>query len=304
MSADHMRALAPPLIGRRRMLTGLASTLLAPRIACGSSAPQRIISLDYGLASTAMALGMVPKAVVSAADWGKWVIEPPLPPDVADLGSTWEVSFEIVSEIKPDLILNTPYGGALTPRLQEMAPVLQLEVYTAEGGDILPKAIAATRKLGEALGRSVEAEAFIARADTYFDACRDRIAKAGLPPIAMVYFMDPRHVRVYTAPGLYANVLERIGGQNAWSAEGNYWGFEAIPIETLAQITDPDARLIAFDPMVPDVLPTLEKSPLWHALPFSRPGQFAVLPGSLMFGMLNDAMRFARIITEYAETSA
>ncbi|CAH0338686.1 iron-siderophore ABC transporter substrate-binding protein [Rhizobium sp. CECT 9324] len=304
MSADPMRLNTALPFGRRQLLAGLATSLLAPHLAIGARAPQRLISLDYGLASTAMALGVVPKAIAAGADWDRWVIEPPLPPEVADLGSPWEVNFEIISALKPDLILNTPYGGALTPRLEEIAPVLQLEVYTADGGDILPKAVAATRKLGEALGRGAEAEQFILEADAFFDACRERIAKVGSRPLAMVYFMDPRHVRIYTSPGLYANVLTRIGLTNAWSKPGNFWGFETIPIENLAEITDPEARLVAFDPLLPDVLPILERSPLWQALPFARPGHLTVLPGSLMFGMLSDAMRFARIMTDYAEASA
>jgi iron complex transport system substrate-binding protein len=116
--------------------------------------------------------------------------------------------------------------------------------------------------------------------------------------------MDARHARVYSAPGLFHNALERIGVRNAWTRQSNYWGFETIGIEELSAITDLDARLIAFDPVPPDVLPKLADSPLWQALPFSQPGHLSVVPPALMFGMVNEAMRFAGLVTDVLEQGA
>ena len=62
--------------------------------------------------------------------------------------------------------------------------------------------------------------------------------------------------------------------------------------------------MIAFDPIPPDVLPTLAQSPLWQALPFSQPGHLSVVPPALMFGMVNEAMRFAGLVTDLLEKNA
>lgn len=264
----------------------------------------KIVSLDYGLASTLLSLGIVPAAVASLADWGKWVIEPAMPESVIDLGSSWEVNLEILTALKPDLILTTPYLDASLPRLQGVGKVLRLETYRPDGGAILPSVIAATRRLAAEIGREAEAERFLAKADAFFDECRARLARRPRPPLALVNFMDARHVRIFGAPGLYDAVLTRIGLANAWMGAANYWGFEIVGIETLARITDPDALLIAFEPVPGDVLPKLARSPLWQALPFARPGHFAVLPGALLFGMVNEAMRFARLMTARLEESA
>ena len=35
-----------------------------------------VVSLDYGLASTMLALGEAPRAVVSLRNWGEWVVVP------------------------------------------------------------------------------------------------------------------------------------------------------------------------------------------------------------------------------------
>ena len=269
-----------------------------------AAAGPKIVSLDYGLASTLLSLGVVPAAVASLADWDKWVIEPEMPKSVIDLGSSWEVNFEILAALKPDLILTTPYLDPSLQRLQSVGKVLRLETYQPDGGDILPSVTAATRKLAAEIGREAEGERFLAQADVFFDDCRDRLARKPRPPVALVNFMDARHVRVYGAPGLYDAVLTRIGIANVWKGPANYWGFETIGIEGLARITDPSTQLIALEPVPGDVLPKLAQSPLWQALPFVKPGHFSVMPSALIFGMINEAMRFARLMTEPLDATA
>lgn len=261
----------------------------------------RVVSLDYGLASTLLSLGLPPVGISDLADWGRWVVEPAMPSSVVDIGSAYEVDFEILIQLKPDIILTTPYLDEMLPRLQTIAKVLRLEIFTPDAGPILPASIAATRKLATELGRKQEAERFLGQAEAFFDQCRDRLAGRLVPPLALVSFMDARHARIYSAPGLFHNALERIGVRNAWTRQSNYWGFETIGIEDLSTVTAPDARLIALEPVPADVLPKLAESPLWQALPFSRPGHLSVIPPALMFGMVNEAVRFSSLVTDRLE---
>ncbi|WSG77969.1 iron-siderophore ABC transporter substrate-binding protein (plasmid) [Rhizobium beringeri] len=288
----------------RRSFLQFSAVSVVPAPLFAQSIGPRIVSLDYGLASTLLSLGLPPVGISDLADWDRWVVEPPMPKSVVDIGSSFEVNFEILVTLKPDVILTTPYLDELLPKLQSVAKVVRLEVFTPGIGSILPAAIAATRKLAGELGRQNEAEQFLARADAFFERCRSRLAGKNLPPVALVNFMDARHVRIYSSPGLFHNVLERIGVRNAWSRESNYWGFETIGIEDLSKITDPDARLIAFDPVPPDVLPKLAQSPLWNRLAFARPAHLSILPPALMFGMVNEAMRFASLLTDLLEKEA
>ena len=288
----------------RRFLLQFAAASAIPAPLFAQSIGQRIVSLDYGLASTLLSLGLPPVGISDLADWGRWVVEPRMPESVVDIGSAFEVNFEILVALKPDIILTTPYLDELLPKLQSVAKVVRLEIFVPGIGAILPAAIAATRKLAVELGRQNEAEQFLARADAFFERCRSRLADKNLPPVALVNFMDARHVRIYSSPGLFHNVLERIGVRNAWTRESNYWGFETIGIEELSKITDPDARLIAFDPVPPDVLPKLAQSPLWNRLAFARPGHLSILPPALMFGMVNEAMRFVGLLTDLLEKEA
>jgi ferric hydroxamate transport system substrate-binding protein len=291
-----------PHMHRRTFMAGLAAGLLQGACPLFAAEAPRIVSLDYGLSSTLLSLGVVPAGIADLADWHIWVVEPEMPPSVVDLGAAMQVNFEVLAALKPDLILTTPYLEQLKPKLETVAPVLQLDIYAPDGGDILPKAIAATRKLGAAIGRTAEAEDFIGKAEATFDACSARVNRAGTRPLALVNLLDARHARIYSSPGLYDNVLARIGIPNAWTDKSNYWGFDTIGIEDLSKVRDPEARLIIFEPVPPDALPTLAESPLWNALPFSRPGGYAILPGALMFGMVNEAVRFAGLVTDYLET--
>ncbi|SFA73793.1 iron complex transport system substrate-binding protein [Rhizobium sp. NFR07] len=292
-------------ISRRSFLhyaTAAAASMPTPLFA--EVAGLRVVSLDYGLASTLLSLGLPPVGISDLADWGRWVVEPMMPRSVVDIGSAYEIDFEILIQLKPDVILTTPYLDELLPRLQPIAKVLRLEIFTTDSGPVLPAAMAATRRLAAELGRENEAELFLARSDAFFGQCRERLAGRAVPPVALVTFMDERHARIYSSPGLFHNALERIGVRNAWTRQSNYWGFETIGIEQLSAIADPDAHLIVFDPVPPDVLPKLADSPLWQALPFSRPGRMSVVPPALMFGMVNEAMRFAGLVTDALEKDA
>lgn len=307
MSADGR--LPAALVSRRSLLCRLPAAALLPALAglaqaAPAAAGPRVVSLDYGLASTLLALGVVPLGISDLAGWDRWVVEPRMPEGVVDLGASAEVNLEVLAGLKPDFILATPYLDAQLPLLRQFGTVLRLETFRFAGTPILAAAIAATRTLAAALGRAAEAERVVAEMDAFFDACRRRLAAAAPPPVAFLNFMDARHARIYGDPGLYNDVLARIGVRNAWTERSNDWGFQMIAIEELSRIADRDAVLVAFDPVPADVLPTLARSPLWRSLPVARPGRFFVLPPSLMFGMVNEAVRFAGLVTDLLEREA
>lgn len=291
-------------LSRRRALLAAAAFFAVPRAGfAAETASGPIVSLDYGLASTLLALGVTPAAIASLADWDRWVVEPKMPAGVIDLGTTSEINLEVLASIKPALILTTPYLAPLKPRLEAISPVMELTVY-AEGGEALQRSIEATRLLAAAIGRHQQADDFLARSEQFFDRCANRVRKLNPPPLALINFVDQRHARIYGGAGLYQNVMSRIGLQNAWTGPGDYWGFETIGLEQLATL-DQSLRLIAFEPLLPpNIFDNLQDSPLWTSLPFVQAGRVSVLPGTLMFGMVQEAERFARILLDHLEKLA
>lgn len=301
----------PPAAGRAIALSLPAVAVCAALIACTdgprsttSDAPTpvdsthspRIVSLDYALTTTLLELGVTPVGVPDHDGYGKWVVEPPLPPEVVDVGSTFEPNLELIQQLEPDLILTTPFLAGLRGRLERIAPTVSMAIYEPGGQGPLRRAREITRRLGERLDREERAETLITRVDSTLGWARRELRSRRDRPLYFVRFMDPRHVRVFGERSLYDDVLERVGIPNAWRGETNHWGFSTVGIEGLA--TDRPVRLFYLEPPPPDVLPTLEESGLWNGLPFVRAERVHPFPMVLMFGGLPAAERFARLLVK------
>ncbi|MEA3519562.1 iron-siderophore ABC transporter substrate-binding protein [Rhizobium mulingense] len=273
----------------------------APTIARAGDA--NIVSLDYGLASTMLALGSVPRAIASLRNWPEWVVEPAMPSGVVDVGTTAEINLEVLTSLRPSLILSTPFLAAMDEKLSQIAPVETFTVY-AENGEALDRSYAETLRLGAMVERQREAEAFLSRADATFARLRDRMKNLSARPVAVINFIDQRHARIYGGPGLYGGAMRRIGLENAWKGEASYWGFQTIGLEQLAEL-DEEAHLVVVSPLLPpDVLTRLSESPLWTSLPFVRQQRISVVPGVLMFGMVQEALRFSTLMVDVLEAAA
>lgn len=282
---------------RRGFLAGAMScALLAPQPLHAAGVPVRIVSLDYGLAETLLAMGVTPIAIAEADEWPTWVVDPPLPAGVINLGAALEANIELLHALRPDLILSSPYLARIRPMLERIARTETFAINTPDAGTPYERSIAATRRLGGMLAREAEAEALIVAGEARMAATREKLAPQAGEPLLVVNFMDTRHVRVYGAKSLFDDVIERCGLANAWRGETNYWGFATVGIEQLADADG--ARLVYLEPIAPDVLAALARSPLWNSLPFVRAGRVHRMPAALMFGMLPSAMRFARLLDE------
>jgi ABC-type Fe3+-hydroxamate transport system substrate-binding protein len=154
-------------VSRRTVLQYAAAMAVAPTPLLAETADQRIVSLDYGLSSSLLSLGLPPVGISDLADWGRWVVEPTMPEFVVDIGSAFEVNLEILLQLKPDIILTTPYLDELAPRLKPFGRIVRLEIFTPDSGPVLQSAIAATRKLSVEIAREREAEAFLSRSGSF-----------------------------------------------------------------------------------------------------------------------------------------
>lgn len=294
----------PALIGttRRGFLAAASCALLAPSALLAplplraAGLPARIVSLDYGLAETLLAMGVTPVAIAEADEWTTWVVDPPLPAGVINLGAALEANIELLHALRPDLILTSPYLARIRPMLERIARTETFAINTPEAGTPYERSVAATRRLGGMLGRETEAEALIGASAALMTAMRERLAPQADAPLLVVNFMDTRHVRIYGAKSLFNDVIERCGLANGWRGETNYWGFATVGIEQLADVES--GRLIYLEPIAPDVLAALARSPLWNSLSFVRAGRVHRMPPALMFGMLPSAMRFARLLND------
>lgn len=294
----------PRLFNRRAVLASLALVPLAVSAHAETPRFRRIATLDYAVAATLIETGGALAAVAEAADWDKWMGAPALPAGVVNLGSAWEVNFELLAELKPDLIITTPFLDALLPNLQEIAPCLRIAVFDGSGDPVLPKAIAETRRMGDYLGAAPAIGTFLSRAERLFEDCRARLAALQDRDVLLFYLIDDRHAYVYGAPGLYQGALDRLGLENAWTSPCNYWGFAMTGLEGLGAAAKDGTHAILFEPTPRDVMAKIGQSPIWQALPFNRNGRLSILPPALAYGMVVEAARFATLLTSALEARA
>jgi ferric hydroxamate transport system substrate-binding protein len=275
------------------MRAWLALSLCLFCLAAQAAPPQRIAVIDWGIAETLLGLGVAPIAVAQTEGYRRWVGAPALPEEVIDLGLRVEPNLELLSQLKPDLILITPQFESSRTQLERIAPVHSLAIYTREEEGYVG-AQRVTRELAALLDREAEGEALIERVETRLLQVRQRLSQYPLPAFYITTFLDARHVRLFGKQSLYQGVLERIGLRNAWQGPTNYWGFTQVGVERLAE--QADAALIYLEPLPPGAEQGLADSALWQRLPMVREQRVHSLPPVWSFNGLLAAERFAGLL--------
>jgi iron complex transport system substrate-binding protein len=204
-------------------------------------------------------------------------------------------NLELLSQLKPDLILITPQFAASRAQLERIAPVQSLAIYSREAEGYVG-AQQVTRELAALLEREAEGEALIERIDARLLQVRQRLSHYPLPAFYIATFLDARHVRLFGKQSLYLGVLDRVGLRNAWQGPTNYWGFTQAGIERLAE--QPQAALIYLEPLPPGTAQGLADSALWQRLPMVREQRVYGLPPVWSFNGLLAAERFAGLLEQ------
>lgn len=277
-------------VTRRALLAATAALMVG---GAHAQVPSRIVVFDWGLVETLLALGIVPVGIAERDGYDTWVMEPALPPGVADVGLRVEPNLEAVARLKPDLILLTPQMEAQAPLLARIAPTLTLAIF-APGGDVWTRAADVAVALSAALGRPEAGADLLGRAHAVLAEVAPRVAPLAGRPLYLASFVDARHVRIYAKGSLFDAVLSRLGLTNAFAGGASFWGFATLGIEHLA--APADAGVLIFEPVPREARPTMEHGPLWQRLPAVAAGRVALLPPVWSFGGLPSAMRFARLL--------
>ena len=255
----------------------------------------RIAVIDWGLTETLLGLGVTPLAVAQTEGYRRWVQAPVLPDQVIDLGLRIEPNLELLSQLKPDMILITPQFAASRAQLERIAPVHSLAIYTPED-EAFVGAQRVTRELAALLGRQAAGDAMIRRIDATLARVKQRLSQQSLPPFYVMTFLDQRHVRLFGKNSIYQGVMDRVGLRNAWNGPTNYWGFTQQGIDSLAG--EPSAALLYLEPLPPGTADGLAHSELWKHLPAVREQRLYALPPVWSFNGLMAAERFATLLEE------
>jgi iron complex transport system substrate-binding protein len=267
--------------------------------------PVRVVALGWGDAETALALGVQP---VGASDWlafggegvGPWAADAyDQAPEIID---TLEPSYEAIAALKPDLILDTksPATQERYDALSKIAPTIG----QPEGVD--PYLTTYSQQLdliGQALGKTVQADAVAAQVDDAFAA-----AAAAHPEFAGVQVA----VAAYGSTGFGAYVrgdgrvdfMEKLGFTNKPAIQDLATSSFFVPVSD-EQLPLLDAGLTVAFPIFVDAA-QITDNPLWQAIPSVQAGHSVVLgdptlanafslatPQSIQYALTNAVPLFA-----------
>lgn len=270
------------VLSRRGFLAGATSLGLTSGRAASTGTPGRIVVLDWALAETLIALGLAPLAVAEAPLYRQRVVEPALPPGTQDVGLRNWPNLEAIRSLRPELILTLEGYGAPPARLEAIAPVRALPLYTAERQP-LHLARQAVRDLAALLDRKAQGARLLADLEQALAPVH-----SDAPSVLILKFADDRVIDIYGSGSLFDDVIKAKGLWNAWNCPTNIWGFASGGIEELAR--HPEARLLIIEPAPPA---PLRESAIWRAMPQVRAGRFSILPPAWVFGGVPPAIRFS-----------
>ncbi|EPK7361231.1 Fe(3+)-hydroxamate ABC transporter substrate-binding protein FhuD [Kluyvera ascorbata] len=282
-------------ISRRRLLTAMALSPLLWQMQKAQAAPvsaERIVALEWLPVELMLALGVTPYGVADIPNYRMWVNEPALPESVIDVGLRTEPNLELLTQMKPSMLVWSAGYGPSPEILARIAPGRSFAF--SDGKLPLAQARRSLLEMAEMLDKQAVAQRHLAEFDAYIDSLKPHFKQRGDRPLLMVSLLDPRHMLVFGPNCLFQEILDRLGVKNAWQGETNFWGSTAVGIDRLAAYKDVD--VLCFDHGNAAQMRQLEATPLWQAMPFVRANRLQIVPAVWFYGATLSAMNFARIL--------
>lgn len=259
-------------------------------------AQPRIVTSDWSTAETLVAMGYPPVSVGDKKAYNNWVGYPPISESTLDAGLRFQPNKEFLYQIKPDFFIQSPWFAFLRPQFENIAPVYEVS-FATDNGINYQNTLNATRKIAALIKHPEAAESLIQQTEQQFDKASQKLSPYRNRPLAIVQFIDARHLRIYGKTSLFQVVLDKLHLHNAWQGESNQWGFTNINIIDLKKLP-PNTILIIVQPHPKNVRTSLEKSSLWQWLPFSQQQNRRILSPSWSYGALPSMQRFAQQLSD------
>lgn len=287
---------------RRQTLNWIAKCVLGSTAAClplkiahATTSYNSIAAPDRAAAQTLLALGIVPKASVSAAFFNEMGTMPPMPGDVIDCGDPIEPNLEVLRRLDIDLIITGTIPADIQDVLRRIAPVFAMDIYTGKT-NTLNQAKTETLRLANFLNRPAVGRDYIDMVEKTISTHRTRLRQSQRPVFLAGLAGDGRNMTIYAHNSIMCDVMEAMGVESAWTGPTNEFGFVNAGIETLASM--PDASLIHIDygSATDAALSKLSTSPFWTNLPMVKAGRIHRIPRFEVFGGLPLASQFAPLL--------
>ncbi|MEL4015772.1 Fe(3+)-hydroxamate ABC transporter substrate-binding protein FhuD [Dryocola clanedunensis] len=291
-------------VSRRQLLTALALSPLLLKAGFAQAAPvdaSRVVALEWLPVELLLALGVTPMAMADKLNYHAWVGEPKLPDGVIDVGLRTEPNLELLTQLKPSLIIYSAGYGPSPDKMARIAPGMGFN-FNDGSGKPLSVARKSLAELGVKLGRPQAAAEHLAKFDRFIADMKPRFAARGDTPVLLMTLLDPRHALVVGENSLFQEVMDLLGVKNAWHGETNFWGTAVVGLERLAAIKDAD--VICFDHNNDAEMEKVMATPLWKAMPFVRQQRFQRVPAVWLYGATISAMNFTTMLAKAVGSEA
>ena len=287
-------------VARRRLLAAMALSplLWQQTLRAETVDTHRIVALEWLPLELMMTLGVVPMAAAELFNYRDWVGGLELPASVIDVGLRTEPNLELLTQLKPSLILYSSGYGPSPERLSRIAPS-QGFAFNSGDGKPLSSARRSIMQLAQRIDKVPQAQAHLAMFDRFMADMRVRLAPRVSKPLLLMSLIDARHAIVFGQGSLFLEALQQLGLQSAWQGETNFWGSAVIGIERLAAVHDAEA--ICFSHGDDALMAQIGATELWQSLPFVRQQRFRRVPTVWFYGATLSVMEFCRTLDRALE---
>ena len=179
--------------------------------------PQKVVALDWVLSETVLSLGVELEGIADAKGYQQWVVKPELNQGVTDVGSRREPNLELLTKLRPDVILISEHMAAAYHQLNKIAPVLVYSVYSQKKQPI-ESATAITLSLGKLFDQEQRAQQIIADTKQRLHDNGEKIQAAGNSdkPLIFARFINDKTLRVHSQGSLAQATIQAMGLKNDW----------------------------------------------------------------------------------------
>jgi ferric hydroxamate transport system substrate-binding protein len=276
-----------------------AAGLLPLATLAHASGTPRVIPLSWDLAEMLLSLGVTPVGLPAPGWYRSGIVEPPLPARVVDIGLLFQPNYDLLYELRPDLIVATPAHASVLASFQRIAPTITLGAYMSDARPYRAMRGEAMT-LARRIGRTADADALLKQTDAAIETSRAALSgqhaqnaqHAQYAPVCIAEPVDDRHLRLYGPGSMFDELLGMLGLVNAAARDTLVKSDTSIvAMDTLARM--PDANLLWIGRNNASMV---QGNAVWRQLPFSQPSRTATLPMISSTGALVSVQRFARAV--------
>lgn len=179
----------------------------------------QVVALEWSITEELLITGVQPVGVADIENFNKWVtIDAELSKDVVDVGGRIEPNMEVISQLKPDVIIGIKgRHEKIKAELEKIAPVIMYDSSTKEAqADLYAHMIHTLKQTAKLVGKEKEADEAIKRLESRYGEAKKAIENANLTTKQFVFTQafsvnQAPTFRLFTKNSVVSHVLENMG---------------------------------------------------------------------------------------------